>query len=269
MNAHTNAGQSAPAFREEPPRREVATVLRRERRVRAELVQLIALLVAVVLALLVPQISIGFWIPASRAIEMLVAVGAGTVTFIGVVFSLLFLVVQFGSTAFSPRLNLFRDAPIVWRAFSLFTAIVAYSFTAAIVIGGDERTSALVPIVAFAGVIASIVAYRQLQLGAFKSIQLASTLAQIAARGRTVLDGFYTAPAASSVPADVIGCQGPCSGRCRRRDSLDPSGRDSAGDRRPARFERGGARGRLDRIQARVRGDDLGRRGSCRRPRAD
>jgi uncharacterized membrane protein len=42
---------------------------------------------------------------------MLVAVAAGTVTFIGVVFSLQFLVVQFGSTTFTPRLTLFRYAP--------------------------------------------------------------------------------------------------------------------------------------------------------------
>jgi uncharacterized membrane protein len=40
-------------------------------------------------------------------IEMLIAVGAGTVTFIGIVFSLLFLVVQFATTTFTPRLNLF------------------------------------------------------------------------------------------------------------------------------------------------------------------
>ncbi len=66
---------------------------------------------------------------------MLLAVGAGTVAFIGIVFSLLFLTVQYSSTAFTPRLNLFRDAPIVWRAFALFTAVVVYSFTASLVIG--------------------------------------------------------------------------------------------------------------------------------------
>ena len=36
---------------------------------------------------------------------MLFAVGAGLLTFVGVVFSLLFLVVQFDSTTFTPRLN--------------------------------------------------------------------------------------------------------------------------------------------------------------------
>ena len=47
---------------------------------------------------------------------MLAAAGAATVTFLRVVFSLLFLVVQFGSTTFTPRLTQFQDAPIAWRA---------------------------------------------------------------------------------------------------------------------------------------------------------
>jgi uncharacterized membrane protein len=149
-----------------------------------------------------PQIHIGVDIPTTRTIEMLIAAGAGTVTFIGIVFSLLFLVVQFGSTTFSPRLNLFRDAPIVWRAFAFYTGVVVYSLTAALIIGREEKTSAAVPIVAFVAVLASIILFRQLQTGAFKSIQLASTLAQIAHRGRAVIDGLYVLPAPAADPID-------------------------------------------------------------------
>jgi Predicted membrane protein (DUF2254) len=149
-----------------------------------------------------PQIHIGVDIPTNRAIDMLIAAGAGTVAFIGIVFSLLFLVVQFGSTAFSPRLNLFRDAPIVWRTFSFYTGVVVYSLTAALVIGRDEKTSSSVPIVAFVAVLASIILYRQLQIGAFKSIQLSSTLAQVAHRGRVVIDGLYVPQAPATSPID-------------------------------------------------------------------
>jgi uncharacterized membrane protein len=116
------------------------------------------------------------------------------VTFIGIVFSLLFLVVQFASTTFTPRLNLFRDDPIVWRAFAFYIAVVVYSLTAALVIGRDEKTSAVVPIIDFVAVLAVLAVlavYRRLQMGAFKSIQLASALAQIARRGREVIDGLY------------------------------------------------------------------------------
>ena len=176
--------------------------MRRKRRLRAGIVQLLGVAAAVALAVVVPNVDVGYDIPASRAVEMLVAAGAGTVTFIGVVFSLLFLVVQFGSTTFSPRLNLFRDAPIVWRAFAFYTAVVAYSFTAALVIGHDEEVSGVVPLVAFASILASIVVFRRLQTGAFKSIQLASTLAQVAGRGREVIDGLYTLNASATDPSE-------------------------------------------------------------------
>src|SRR5262249_59383866 len=119
--------------------------------------------------------GVGFETRATRACELRIAVGAATTTFIGIVFSLLFLVVQFGSTAFTPRLNLFRDAPIVWRTFALYTGVVVYSFTAALVIGRDEHTTGAVPIVAFTAVLASLALHRRLQLSAFESIHLAST----------------------------------------------------------------------------------------------
>jgi uncharacterized membrane protein len=122
---------------------------------------------------------------------MLVAVGAGFVPFIGIVFSLLFLVVEFAATAFTPRLNLFRDAPIVWHAFSFFTAVIAFSFTAAFQIGSDPQTTALVPVFLGIAVLGAITLLRVLQTAAFRSIQLASVLQQLADRGRDVIDGFY------------------------------------------------------------------------------
>ena len=191
-----------PAFRLEGRPDELVRVLRRKRRLRAGTVQLLAAAAAVALAFLAPQVHIGFDIPTTRAIEMLIAVGAGTVTFIGIVFSLLFLVVQFASTTFTPRLSLFRDDPIVWRAFAFYTSVVVYSLTAALVIGQDEKTSAVVPIVA---VLAVIIVYRRLQMGAFKSIQLASALAQVARRGRQLIDGLYLPKAPGSDPIDRPG----------------------------------------------------------------
>jgi uncharacterized membrane protein len=193
--SHVDPVQVAPVSRPQRRRHELARVLRRKRRLRAGLVQLLAAVVAVALGFLLPQAHIGYDIPVSEAVPMLVSVGAATVTFIGVVFSLLFLVVQFGSTTFTPRLNLFRDAPIVWRAFAYYVGVVVYSLTAALVIGRDEKVSGVVPFTAFLGVLLAIILYRSLQNAAFKSIQLASTLSQVATRGRQVIDGLYTAPA--------------------------------------------------------------------------
>jgi len=201
-SARVDPPREALDLRPEDRRHELARVLRRKRRLRAGTAQLLAVAAAVGLAFLTPQIHVGFDIPTTRAIEMLIAVGAGTVTFIGIVFSLLFLVVQFATTTYTPRLSLFRDDPIVWRAFAFYTAVVVYSLTAALVIGQDEKTSAVVPIVAFVAILAAIVVYRRLQTGAFKSIQLASALAQVARRGREVIDGLYPAKASVSDPID-------------------------------------------------------------------
>ena len=72
---------------------------------------------------------------------MLAGVGAATVTFLGVVFSLLFLAVQFGSATFTPRLTQFQDAPIAWRASAFYVGVVTYSLTAALVTGRDRTGS--------------------------------------------------------------------------------------------------------------------------------
>jgi uncharacterized membrane protein len=154
-------------------------------------VQLIYVLCAFALGLLVPRIPVGFTVSSVRAVDSLLAVGAGVVAFIGIVYSLLFLVVQFGSTTFTPRLNLFRDAPIVWHGFGFFTGVLVFSFTAAFSIGKDDQASGLVPIALVVALVATIAVFRALQVEAFRSIQLASTLAQVTQRGRDVIDEIY------------------------------------------------------------------------------
>src|SRR5271156_2014194 len=103
--------------------RRLGPALRRGRRLREGLVQLLYILLAAALALLVPRIPVGFTVPAGEARTALLSIGTAVVPFIGIVFSLLFLVVQFGTTTFTPRPNLFRHAGIVWHAFSYFSAV--------------------------------------------------------------------------------------------------------------------------------------------------
>jgi uncharacterized membrane protein len=139
-------------------------------------VQAIYIAAGVALGVVVPRITVSSTVPSGKTTEMLVAVGAGFVAFIGIVYSLLFLVAQFGSTTFTPRLNLFRDDPIVWHAFSFFSAVIVFSFTAAFEVGAGPETTALVPIVLSIAVLGAIALLRGLQGAAFRSIQLASTL---------------------------------------------------------------------------------------------
>lgn len=153
--------------------------------------QLFYILAAVALGVTIPRISVGSPVPTTRATEMLVAIGAGFVPFIGIVYSMLFLVVQFGSTTFTPRLNLFRDDPIVWHAFSFFSAVIVFSFTAAFEIGSASKTTLLVPIVLGIAVLVAVALLRSLQTAAFRSIQLTSILDQVSQRGREVIDGVH------------------------------------------------------------------------------
>lgn len=181
-------------------RRRVAAALSRRRRLRAGIVQLVYVGAAVVLGVLVPEISVGVSVPTSRATEMLVAVGAGFVPFIGIVYSMLFLVVQFGATTYTPRLNLFRDDPIVWHAFAFFTAVIVFAFTAAFKVGSESKTTLLVPITLGIAILAAVTLMRGLQTAAFKSIQLASILEQLSRRGHEVIDGVHPEPLPATEP---------------------------------------------------------------------
>ena len=186
-----SAGAGSAAYAEPRPVRKLGRALRRRRRLRVGITQLLYVLAGVALGLLLPLIPVGFTVPQAGAAQMLFAVGAGLLTFIGVVFSLLFLVVQFGSTTFTPRLNLFHSAPIVWHAFAFYTGVLVFAFVAALSTSGDDRMTGLVPIVTIVLLLVAIALFRSLQMRAFSSIQLASTLAQVTQRGRQVLDGVY------------------------------------------------------------------------------
>lgn len=212
-------GRAQPAMRR-------GAALRRRRRLRVTVAQAVYVLAAVGLGLLVPSISVGATVESRRVIELLVAVGAAFVPFIAIIYSLLFLVVQFSSTTFTPRLNLFRDSPIVWHAFSFFTSVIVFSFTTAFAIGKEAQTTLVVPIVVTVLVLMAIVVFRALQSSAFKSIQLASTLAAVARRGREVVDDVYPEPTTQDPAAPRPTRRG------RRRGALAGARSDDTGHRR-------------------------------------
>jgi uncharacterized membrane protein len=179
---------------------------RRRRSLRTGLTQLIYIALAIALAVAVSEMQIGPTIAAGGATQFLVTVGAGIITFIGVVYSLLFLVVQFGTSTFTPRLNLFRDSPIVWHAFAFFIAVFIYCFTLAFAIGNDDEVSVLVPISVVTLLLVALGMFRTLQSRAFASIQLAHTLGEVEGEGRKVIEGVY--PFAYISPADGVDEQG-------------------------------------------------------------
>src|SRR5580693_9712984 len=145
-----------------PAVRELGRFRRPRRRLRAGLVQLLCVLAGLGLGLLVPRISTEPSVSSTRLTEALVTVGFGTLGLVSIIFSLLFLVVQWAFGSLSPRLNLFRDDPIVWRTFGLAVGVFVFSVTAALVIGSDSRVTVIVPAAELAAVLLVIALMRAL-----------------------------------------------------------------------------------------------------------
>jgi uncharacterized membrane protein len=167
---------------------------RPRRRLRAGLVQLLCVLAGLVLGLLLPRITTGSTVASTRVTDALVAVGFGVLGLVTVIFSLLFLVVQWAFSSLSPRLNLFRDDPIVWRTFAFAVGVFVFSVTTVLVIGDQPKVSVIVPAAEVAAVLAALALIRSLQVKAFASIQLVPTLAAIAGQGRGIIDDLYRRP---------------------------------------------------------------------------
>jgi len=164
---------------------------------RAGLVQLLCAVAGLGLGLVLPRITIETSVASTRVTETLVAVGFGVLGLVSIIFSLLFLTVQWAFGSLSPRLNLFRDDPIVWRTFGLAIGVFVFSVTAALAIGNDSKVSVIVPVVEVVAVLVTLALIRTLQVRAFASIQLAPTLSAIAAQGRVTIDELYRHPAGS------------------------------------------------------------------------
>jgi uncharacterized membrane protein len=70
----------------------------------------------------------GFLYTPATAISLLASIVTGMISFTGIVFSMIFVMVQFGSTAYSPRLTGYLLAtPVVQHAMGVFIATFIYS----------------------------------------------------------------------------------------------------------------------------------------------
>jgi uncharacterized membrane protein len=92
----------------------------------------------------------------------------------------------------------------VWRTFGVAMGVFVFSVTSALVIANDQQVSVVVPAVEVAAVLLTVALMRVLQVKAFTSIQLAPTLAAIAAEGRGIVDDLYRQPCAAGAHPDVV-----------------------------------------------------------------
>ncbi|MEU2117989.1 DUF2254 family protein [Streptomyces sp. NPDC016459] len=135
---------------------------------------------------------------------MLLGLGFGVLGVTAVIFWLLFLGVQWAHTTFTPRLTMFRNAPIVWRTFAFAISLAVFCLTAARTIGTRVRVTIVVPVVAGVLLLVMLALLRVLQLRAFASIQLAPVLHSVTERGRATLQSLY-APGGARVTTEPGG----------------------------------------------------------------
>ena len=166
-------------------------LLRARRRLRADLAQLFCALIGLALGLALPRVSVGPTVQGDRLPELLFTLGIGVIGVVSIVFSLLFGVVQWSASTFSPRLNLFRGDPLVWRTFALAVGVFTFAVTAGVVSLNSTDVTVLVPATAILAALVTFGLIRALQIRAFLSLQLASVLDAVTSRGRAVIVAVY------------------------------------------------------------------------------
>ncbi|WP_412074958.1 DUF2254 family protein [Streptomyces xanthophaeus] len=164
------------------------------RAMRRDLAQAVCAVAGLVLGLLLPLISVGPKIEAGRVVTLMFTIGFGVVSLVTIIYSMLFLVVQFSASTFTPRLLLFRDDPIVWRTFAFVVGVFIFSVTAGLSMGKRSVVSVAVPAVTMLSALVALAFMRTLQTRAFTAIQLAPALDAISGRGHRLLDALYPGP---------------------------------------------------------------------------
>ncbi len=154
---------------------------------------------AIVLAMAIPRLE-GRYLPeltseagASAAMAVLSAIASGMMPLTGLVFSLAFVMVQFGATAYSPRLvSWLAGSAIMNHSLGIFTATFIYALGALAWVdrGGNGRVPLLTVWVAIVLMVVSVVFFVMLveRLG---MLQISRVLAYAGDHGRAVIERNY------------------------------------------------------------------------------
>lgn len=157
---------------------------------------------ALALAALVPGLDgerIGVVVPrfdTDAARDFLSAIASGMFAFTGIVFSMALLLVQFGSTAYSPRLAgwLFGDR-VVRHALGVFSATVIFALLSLLLSDPENAgsVSGIGVLIALGAVLLSVLAFFAL-IQRIARLQISNVLYMVGDRGREVIDDIYRAP---------------------------------------------------------------------------
>jgi uncharacterized membrane protein len=170
-------------------------------------------LAAVLAGMILPRLE-SRWLPRvhsnlsiSSALTLFGAIGSGMISLTGVVFALAFVMVQFSSVAYSPRLSMWiAQDRVLWHSLGVFTATFLYSLAG---IGWVDRygsggvpliSSLIVLVLLFVSVGMFIALVERISL-----VQIHRMLAFTGTQGREVVETMYPpieAPAALVEPEE-------------------------------------------------------------------
>jgi uncharacterized membrane protein len=148
--------------------------------------------------LLLPNLAAGMSVSAAMAIYSSIA--SGMIALTGIVFSLVFVMVQFSATAYSPRLVTWVSKdPFVAHALGVFTATFLYALGALAWVdrGGDGTVPILSALVVILLLLASVAMF----IGLIEHVALLRVnkmLAFTGAQGRRVINSIYPEPYAAT-----------------------------------------------------------------------
>jgi uncharacterized membrane protein len=141
---------------------------------------------------LLPDFTLG--LSVSSALTVCGAIASGMLALTGIVFSLSFVMVQFSSAAYSPRLvQWFAKDPVVTHATGIFTATFLYALITSAWIDrqGNGQVPFLSGMVVFLLLLASVFAFTGL-IHRVGMLQISNVLAYIGDRGREIIAEMYT-----------------------------------------------------------------------------
>ena len=166
-------------------------VPRVKRSTRAGITQGVAVLAGIAAAAALPHIGGGPVIQTSSIIPVMLGLAGAVFGAITVIYSVLFLVIQWVASTFTPRLTLFRDAPVVWRTAALAIGIIVFSIGSVLFTADRSQVTLAIPIVAITLVLLLLISARAMLSHALTATQISHVLVSISDRGRVTLATAY------------------------------------------------------------------------------
>jgi uncharacterized membrane protein len=150
--------------------------------------------------------ALGFVMPPSTALSTLGAITSGMIAFTGIVFSMMLLLVQFSSTAYSPRVAIYLlDDPVVLNALGAFAGTFVFSLVSMVWVdpAGTGQVPTITVLVAVVAVLVSVAMFIVL-LRRVAGLRVGAVLAGVANRGRRAIDELLPARLTNADEAERV-----------------------------------------------------------------